>query len=409
MHVALMRNINALTEETLKTSKRESKKKSMMSRLAPDAEELFYLLSSEKWGGGDPTLNKFMKKLVKDKDASKALNMTQSKTAGWMGSVSSKQLLQFFAVGYRARNVDHSPGGFTAFMCHPYTSNYQASRAAIRADTRSMFGDGTLNEETITYYTQQEFFLPRTYDDVRNQLETTIKLLRMFTRRDSIALDGYILCQRRWLENPAIFHNILETRPSFGIEYVYMADKVFQSFLRRLSDFIDHSDPLRSARREGGLHKFQVRNVETALQGIDFGSLPRLTLPSSLKLAEPSRDTTARPSQVRSSGDGESGGQQQQGPEWWSTNSHPVADWKIPAGKEHGQIFNSRNNPRAAEVEFPKINHHKTGTPRVICIKYQTTGRCKASCSRAHMDPRKIPRDARASTDEGIKKLYEGL
>lgn len=406
MHVAMIQNINALTQKSLRTSRKESKKKSMMSRLSPDAEELFYLLSATSWREKSPRLNSFMRKLVRDKDASKAINMVQSKTVGWTGMISSKQLVQFFSSGYRARNIDHSPGGFTAFMCHPYSSSYQHSKAAARAATRSMFGDSTLNDETINYYTQQEFFLPRTYDDVKNQLETTVRLLELLTDRDSIAVEGYSSALFQWKDRPAAFYNLLSTRPSFGIEYVFMADKIFQGFLERLSRYTERKRPLSDARREVSLDTFQAHNVGMALHGLDFGSFPHLTLPSSLRLSENAPSSSGR---VVSPDNAPGTSGSKSGPDWWTENPSPVEAWKVPKGKEHGDIFNSKNNPKAAEVEFPSIDHHKTGTPRVVCIRYQATGKCKASCSRAHIDPRRLSKDAYEKIDKAIKTLYAGI
>lgn len=169
----------------------------MFANMDPVTEELFYWLSAEKehwYEMKPPSLNPFMKNLMSDDDAIRALNMINSKTDNWNGKISSKQLIQFLSVGYRAVDVNRKPSGFTAFMCHPWMKPDEIETKLIeKATIKSMFSEdnGKLDEETLEYFSQDDFFLPKTYDEVTAQLKTTIKLLRLFTNRSSIAVSGY--------------------------------------------------------------------------------------------------------------------------------------------------------------------------------------------------------------------------
>jgi hypothetical protein len=119
MEMAMMRNLTAMTSAALKRDKREDKRKSMLSRLSPEAARLFSLLSAQDWHDKDPKLNPFMRQLVSDKDSLRALGIMQTQTKKWSGQVSEKGLMGFFSSGFAARDIDEQPGGFTVFMFRP--------------------------------------------------------------------------------------------------------------------------------------------------------------------------------------------------------------------------------------------------------------------------------------------------
>ena len=57
----MMRNLSAMTASALRRDEREVQKKSMLSRLSPEAAKLFPLLSAQDWEHKEPRLNSFMK------------------------------------------------------------------------------------------------------------------------------------------------------------------------------------------------------------------------------------------------------------------------------------------------------------------------------------------------------------
>jgi hypothetical protein len=80
---ALVKNLQAMTENQLKETEREAKKRSMTSRLSIEAADMFTLLSAKDWKDKTPKVNLFTEKLTKDKDAMKALNLIASCTRKW--------------------------------------------------------------------------------------------------------------------------------------------------------------------------------------------------------------------------------------------------------------------------------------------------------------------------------------
>jgi hypothetical protein len=116
---ALLQNVNIMTTQTLQSVECEEKKRSMLSRLTPEAESLFTLLSATDWADKKPVMNTFTRKLLVDKDPVKAFNIVTSATRDWKGAVSKRGLAQFFSTGYLATEINIQPGGFTIFMFKP--------------------------------------------------------------------------------------------------------------------------------------------------------------------------------------------------------------------------------------------------------------------------------------------------
>jgi hypothetical protein len=62
--------MNELAASHLETRLKEAKKLSMTSRMGPETEKLFHVLSAKDWEERKPTLNDFMVRLMKDKGMS---------------------------------------------------------------------------------------------------------------------------------------------------------------------------------------------------------------------------------------------------------------------------------------------------------------------------------------------------
>jgi hypothetical protein len=99
---ALLLNLTTMTESTLAAQERDERKKSMRSRLSPEAESLFTLLCARDWRDSKPSLPSFTEKLLADKDLNKALGILRAFTANWKGAVSEKGFAKFLATGYVA-------------------------------------------------------------------------------------------------------------------------------------------------------------------------------------------------------------------------------------------------------------------------------------------------------------------
>jgi hypothetical protein len=206
---ALLQNVNAMTTQTLQSVEREEKKKSMLSRLTPEAESLFTLLSATDWTDRKPCMNEFTKKLLADKDPVKAFNIVTSATRNWKGSVSERGLAQFFSTGYLATEINIQPGGFTIFMFKPKSGSSARTTKSLQQSIRSMFGDTEVDEDSVKYYAQHEFYLPHTATDLEIQLQTCISFLDTLTSKEGIASEGYAyglkILKRNWLMFQSLF------------------------------------------------------------------------------------------------------------------------------------------------------------------------------------------------------------
>jgi hypothetical protein len=60
----MIRNLAAMTASLLKRDSREEKKKSMLSRLSPEAGKLFDLLAAQDWDDKNPQMLRSMKDLL---------------------------------------------------------------------------------------------------------------------------------------------------------------------------------------------------------------------------------------------------------------------------------------------------------------------------------------------------------
>jgi hypothetical protein len=77
---ALILNLNTVSRAQLDSFGKEEWKKSMLSHFLPEAANLFTLLSASNWMEATSQLNPFVKKLLANKDPTKALNLIHSST-----------------------------------------------------------------------------------------------------------------------------------------------------------------------------------------------------------------------------------------------------------------------------------------------------------------------------------------
>jgi hypothetical protein len=132
-----MQNLTAVTTSTIERNNREDGRKSMLARYSPEQANLFKALSAQDWHDHHPKINDFMKSILSERDASRALDTVASWTRKWAGVVSRKGLTQFFAHGYAATDPLQGPGGFTAFMCRPKEAKTARSEEEKRSTLRS--------------------------------------------------------------------------------------------------------------------------------------------------------------------------------------------------------------------------------------------------------------------------------
>jgi hypothetical protein len=77
----MSKKLTAIMAVHLKRDAKEDKKRSMLSRLAPEVAECFDLLSAKDWSNFDPKMNFFLRELISNKDSHQASGIMMTQTA----------------------------------------------------------------------------------------------------------------------------------------------------------------------------------------------------------------------------------------------------------------------------------------------------------------------------------------
>ena len=149
----------------------------MLNRLPDEQVKLYTLLSARDWHDRKPRINSFTEDLLSDRDPERAWNHFETVSRDWPGEVSKTGLIHFLSKGFRASDVDESPGGFTAFMFSSVDVDRKVSRKDRELAIRSVFGGNTVTDEVVRYYAKNDLFLAVSYEDAKNQLRTCLKCL----------------------------------------------------------------------------------------------------------------------------------------------------------------------------------------------------------------------------------------
>jgi hypothetical protein len=216
----MIKNLTAITASHLKREAKEDKKRSMLSRLAPEAAKLFDLLSAADWDGSDPKMTPFTEDLISDKDSHRASGIVLTRTKKWLGEISDKGLLAFSANGFAVNNIHESPGGFTIFMFRPIMAHISRNRRDRRQLVKAIFGHTELDEEAINYYAESGFFLPKTLSDLEEQIYTCVKALELFTKIKGIAVEGFLHGLDMIQKGRRLFKSFLSTDPLFAVNCI---------------------------------------------------------------------------------------------------------------------------------------------------------------------------------------------
>ena len=406
---ALVQNLNAMTELALRSAKREEHKTSMISRLSSEQSELFTLLSAKDWRDYKPELSGFAKQLLADRDPFKAMNLITSETRGWRGTVGRRGITQFFCMGYAATDIETQPGGFTIFMFRPKNVAQPLSQAALKQSLRHLLGDTKVDDDTVLYFAQNDFYLPDSIDRLEVQLQTCIKFLDLITATKGIASEGYSEGLRLLRDDRQAFETVQAKDDRFSIKVAYLLDRVFQSFVNQLARYRSSPSPIRSAKRR--LKNLQEDDVNEALRQIRFGIAPAIHLPASIS-DPPSNKSRHDDRGIQSSSRNDNRNDERKKsaaspserpvrkPE---PNDNILGEWKVPTGKRYGDFFNPVKFPENTKG-WPKFLHHNTDKPRqaALCMRFQCDGKCNSECNFSHVDHSKIPK---ATKDEITSRL----
>jgi hypothetical protein len=403
---ALVQNMNELAASHLETKNTEAKKLSMMSRMGPETEKLFQVLSAKDWDERKPKLNSFMTRLMKDKGMSRACELVRSQMRRGEGAVTENGLIQFLSSGYLCKTMDEKPGGFTFFMFRPVHIDGGHNPRLMEQSIRETFGDAKLSEEIVRFYAKGNYFLPQSFPDFMIQLETCYRTLELFTCRGGVASRGYRLAYRLIHEQSVRYRPLFTTDPTLGIKIGRYLDNVFQNFCADLAEYVNDRDPLRSSRRRLE-YRFEDE-IQSFFSGIRNGVVPTILLPESLT---PNSSVTGATDESGSKGGKpkQSSGPTGQGKGKVEPNPEAQTEWRIPPGKRFGDFFSpGRTDLKQNVTGWPMFPHHTAKVDRPMCLRFQTTGECTSNCTNSHILPSAMP----AKTWEGIrnrlKKIISG-
>jgi hypothetical protein len=391
--------------------KRESRKKSMLNRLPDEQVKLYSLLSARNWRDSRPKVNSFTEDLLSDRDPERAWNQLETVSRDWPGEVSKTGLIHFLSKGFRASDVDESPGGFTAFMFSSIDIDKKVSRKDRELAIRSVFGEDVVTDEVVKYYAKNDLFLASTYEDAKNQLRTCLKCLEKLTYKSAIGTDGYSYGIDLLSKHRRKFMKEAKRDPQIYIKFVYMLDRVFQNFVSRLGSFHRERHPIEKSKRS--LRGSMRADIDQALGGFDSGVIPNLSLPEVIS-RHPSNppntgEETRKPSGGRTPGQASVASEDLiNPPAWWAENPEKVPEWCIPEGKHFRDFFTPENKENLSN--WPRFKHHrfpKVRDLKPLCLKYHASGSCRAGCRLAHIKPSAMEKPKRDIVASRFKEIYK--
>jgi hypothetical protein len=363
----LVQNLNAMAEHALRSAKRDEHKTSMISRLSSDQSKLFTLLSAKDWRDYKPALSEFAKQLLADRDPFKAINLITSVTRAWRGTVGRRGITQFFCMGYAATDIETQPGGFTIFMFGPKNAAQPLSQAALKQSLHHLLGDTKVDDDTVLYFAQNDFYLPDSIDRLKVQLQTCIQFLDLITATKGIASEGYSEGLRLLRDDRQAFETIQAKDNRFSIKVAHLLDRVFQSFVNQLARYRSDPSPIRAAKRR--LNNLQQDDVNEALRQIRFGIAPAIHLPASISdptTPSPRHDEWTNQNDERNNRHEDRkksasapSERKAQKPE---SNSNIIGDWKVPNGKKIRRLLQPRQISREHQrlAQLPTSQHRQT-------------------------------------------------
>lgn len=409
---ALVAVVNDMNKSQKEQRKRDDKKKSLFSKMTSEAEWLFINLCAKNWKDDNPRLNKFIGRIVADKDLSKAVRLVQQNTSTWRGKVCHKGLVQFLTSGYENHNLGGLPGGFTIFMFHASEDTLSTNPKDRLNQILAMFGEDKTNEETARHYSDLKYFVATDFDTFTWQLETCVEFLELCTRPDGIASSGYKKMLDLLQENREPFREAFKGDPHFGLKAGYFLDRIFQQFVKKLLKFQHVKRPIREAAVE--LKHAQSQQVLAAFRGMTVGIIPNIALPvsfSSYKMT--SRNLPPMGGKILAP-DGEPPSfdsipntkYQDKKPSSVVRNTNRFKEWAIPEGERFGNYFNATRKPNNVK-DWPAFPNQSSGKMEKLCLRFHTTGQCRSDCTMSHVNPKDIPKAEADKITTRLQEIYK--
>jgi hypothetical protein len=347
-------------------------------------EFLLKVLSTEDgWNTqGIPELTDFAQTIIKMKLFAVTQHIrAQAKEEEWPGGLLKSGVSEFLKRGFVAEDVQIGPSGFSVLFFHPSSFTETDGEEFGIQQLRESFGDGKLPEEMMKTFSKLNVYIPKnTTYEAAEQVETAIRFLKCLCGENTIAVGGYNVGFQHLTRSCCLF----EAKDKlFLLNYMYMLDRVFQSFCSELKKYIMEEDPIQVAKTTGA-QRWMEKLVENPVQNWKVtGTIPMYSSPSAWderKLGEGVVDLSSGKGQTLGSGGAPSPPQRKKKAEKgsgedkelpWHRSLEPneyVKEWFLPSPNKFFQYF----NPDRSEnfVGLPMVTHHRTGRKAYICVRY---------------------------------------
>ncbi len=442
-HRAHVASVELILANQRNREEKERASKSVIKSWTSQQQRLLHLLSSKGFAERHlPTLTEAAETAFKrEKNLVLANNLLNTEAAKWKCKPATSGVACMFTRGFWNQNILQAVDGFSVFMFFPAANARQVSKGAQQKKERrrllqSNFGKRQLPDEMLDELAEMEVFFPKRegVDDLLKMIQTAILFLEFYLGRGCVGAEIYRIGFTWADSNHMLFGRAVDedTGNNFLIKYLYMLDRGFNGFARRLIEMAsEDQDPLREPQQR--LSNFAQDFFGRELGNlIDGGAAGNMSLPPKVgdalaksQASTPSNTPDSRVSHqdrrperqpaerqtTRTGGDERPKRRRlQQNPDdpWCSFRGTPD-EWKVPEGKQFGDVL-GKGAPMENKRGYPKITHHASGEKMEPCLRLMVGGGCKfgETCRFSHRkDVSDLSNEDKAGITARLKKVYE--
>jgi hypothetical protein len=96
-----------------------------------------------------------------------------------------------------------------------------------------MFGNSTLDNKAVKYYSTNDFFLAESVASLEEQICTCNRCPKIFTTRKGVTMVGFKYCLQILQKDQRMLKKFLGRDPLFGVKFAYLLDWFFQKFVNK--------------------------------------------------------------------------------------------------------------------------------------------------------------------------------